>query len=112
MRKEWWARLGSNQFQGLRTAAQTSAQPRITLSKCLLYLAHIVALPRMGKRPSVGQQLPRRCPKGTLAMHQRLTDRKLQALKPAKSGERYEIMDSDVRGFGVRVTDKGQRTFI
>ena len=45
-------------------------------------------------------------------MHQRLTDRKLQALKPAKPGKRYDVMDTDVRGFGVRVTDKGQRTFI
>ena len=45
-------------------------------------------------------------------MHQRLTDRKLQALKPAEPGKRYDVMDTDVRGFGVRVTDKGQRTFI
>ena len=45
-------------------------------------------------------------------MHQRLTDRKLQALKPAKPGKRYDVMDTDVRGFGVRVTDKGQRTFM
>jgi integrase len=42
----------------------------------------------------------------------RLTDRKLKSLKPAKIGLRYDVMDSDVRGFGVRVTDKGQRTFI
>jgi hypothetical protein len=45
-------------------------------------------------------------------MHQRLTDRKLQALKPAARGKRYDLMDTDVRGFGVRVTDKGQRTFV
>ena len=45
-------------------------------------------------------------------MHQRLTDRKLQALKPAAPGKRYDVMDTDVRGFGVRVTDKGQRTFM
>jgi integrase len=43
-------------------------------------------------------------------MHQRLTDRKLQSLKARK--QRYEIMDTDVRGFGMRVTEKGQRTFI
>ena len=43
-------------------------------------------------------------------MHQRLTDRKLQSLKARK--QRYEVMDTDVRGFGVRVTEKGQRTFI
>jgi hypothetical protein len=41
-----------------------------------------------------------------------LTDRTLKALKPAKSEQRYEIMDKVVPGFGVRVTDKGRRTFI
>jgi integrase len=47
-------------------------------------------------------------------MHQRkrLTDRLLQSLKPAPTGKRYDVMDADVRGFGVRVTDKGQRSFI
>jgi integrase len=57
-------------------------------------------------------------------MHQRLSDRKLKSLrsvypngharagKALKAGERYDVMDTDVRGFGVRVTDKGQRTFI
>jgi integrase len=42
----------------------------------------------------------------------KLTDRKLQSLKPARAGDRYELLDSLVPGFGVRVTDKGQRTFI
>lgn len=41
-----------------------------------------------------------------------LTDRALKALKPAASGKRYDVMDGVVPGFGVRVTDKGQRTFI
>jgi Arm DNA-binding domain len=41
----------------------------------------------------------------------KLTDRKLMSLKPAKAGQRYEVMDTDVSGFGVRVTDKGKRTF-
>ena len=41
-----------------------------------------------------------------------LTDRTLKALKPAASGQRYEVMDTVVPGFGARVTDKGQRTFI
>jgi len=40
----------------------------------------------------------------------RLTDRKLKSLKPAR--KRYDIMDADVPGFGVRVSEKGQRTFI
>jgi integrase len=42
----------------------------------------------------------------------RLTDRTIKALKPAQIGNRYEVMDADVRGLGVRVTEKGHRTFI
>jgi Arm domain-containing DNA-binding protein len=42
----------------------------------------------------------------------RLTDRGLNALRPAEAGTRYEIMDTDAPGLGIRVTDKGQRTFI
>jgi hypothetical protein len=41
-----------------------------------------------------------------------LTDRKLRALKPASPGKRYEVMDKHERQLGVRVTDKGTRTFI
>ena len=41
-----------------------------------------------------------------------LTDRALNALKPAAAGKRYEVMDGVVPGFGVRVTDKRKRTFI
>lgn len=41
-----------------------------------------------------------------------LTDRKLKSLKAARAGERYEVLDQLVPGFGVRVTDKGRRTFI
>jgi hypothetical protein len=41
-----------------------------------------------------------------------LTDRKVQSLKPADEGKRYQVMDSEVPGFGVRVTDTGVRTFI
>ena len=40
----------------------------------------------------------------------RLTDRKLNALKAGAT--RYEVMDLDVPGFGVRVSETGQRTFI
>jgi integrase len=43
---------------------------------------------------------------------QNLTDRKLQSLKPAASGQRYEIMDKTVAGLGIRVTDTGLRSFI
>jgi len=39
-----------------------------------------------------------------------LTDRGLKAVKP--TGKRYDIMDSEVRGFGLRVSEIGQRTFI
>jgi integrase len=41
-----------------------------------------------------------------------LNDKILKSLKPAKSGDRYAIMDAIVPGFGVRVTDKGHRTFV
>jgi integrase len=41
-----------------------------------------------------------------------LTDRALKALKPAKSGKRYDIMDAVVPGLGVRVSDTGQRSFV
>lgn len=40
----------------------------------------------------------------------RLTDRKLKALK--RKGKRYDVMDADVPGFGIRVSEIGQRTFI
>jgi integrase len=40
----------------------------------------------------------------------RLTDRTLKALKPTQ--KRYDVMDSDVRGFGLRVSESGQKTFI
>jgi integrase len=42
----------------------------------------------------------------------KLTDRGLQALKPAEPGGRYTVWDTEVAGFGVRVTDRGVRTFI
>ena len=42
----------------------------------------------------------------------RLSDRSLKAIKPAASGQRYDVMETELRGFGIRVTDKGQRTFI
>ena len=44
-----------------------------------------------------------------MARH-RLTDRKLQALR--RKGKRYDVMDTDVPGFGVRVSEIGQKTFI
>ena len=36
----------------------------------------------------------------------RLTDRKLHALR--RKGKRYDVMDTDVPGFGVRVSEIGQ----
>ena len=40
----------------------------------------------------------------------RLTDRKLKSLR--RTGTRYDVMDSEVRGFGLRVCETGQKTFI
>jgi integrase len=41
-----------------------------------------------------------------------LTDRLVNSLKPAAPGRRYDVMDTVVPGFGVRVTAKGSRTYI
>jgi hypothetical protein len=43
---------------------------------------------------------------------QTLTDRKVQSLKAAPKGKRSQTMDRLVPGFGVRVTDKGVKTYI
>jgi len=51
-------------------------------------------------------------PKKLPAKKKKLTDRTLQALKPAPSGTRYTMWDTETAAFGVRVTDKGRRTFI
>jgi len=39
-----------------------------------------------------------------------LTDRTLGALTPAEEGQRYEVWDTKIPGFGVRVADKADRT--
>ena len=49
-------------------------------------------------------------PRGDSWSKHRLTDRKLKALR--RKGKRYDVMDSDVPGFGVRVSEVGQKTFI
>lgn len=41
-----------------------------------------------------------------------LTDRGIQALKPAPKGKRKLVWDALVPGFAVRVTDRGQRSFV
>jgi hypothetical protein len=41
-----------------------------------------------------------------------LTDRKVQSLKAAPEGKRTQIMDGLVPGFGIRVTDRGAKTYI
>ncbi len=41
-----------------------------------------------------------------------LTPTKINGLKPAKRGQRYQVMDAMVPGFGIRVTETGSRTFI
>lgn len=42
---------------------------------------------------------------------QTFTDRTLKALKPADAGGRYEMFDAIIPNMGVRVTDKGKRSF-
>ncbi len=41
-----------------------------------------------------------------------LTPTLISGLKPALEGKRYQVMDTQVPGFGIRVTDTGNRTFI
>ena len=41
-----------------------------------------------------------------------INDRLVKSLKPAKAGKRYAIMDAGLPGFGVRVTETGQRTYV
>jgi integrase len=41
-----------------------------------------------------------------------LTPTLITGLKPAPDGQRYQVMDAQVPGFGVRVTDTGNKTFI
>jgi integrase len=43
---------------------------------------------------------------------QTLTDRKVQSLRAAAEGKRYQVMDGLVPGLGVRVTDRGVKTYI
>jgi hypothetical protein len=59
-------------------------------------------------RAKVAQVLPQR----RRDMKRKLTDRGLKALKAAKPGQRYEIADAEIHGLGVRVSDKGQRSFV
>jgi hypothetical protein len=40
------------------------------------------------------------------------TDRFLRAIRPAPSGKRTIAYDAQIPGFGVRVTDKGCRSFV
>jgi integrase len=41
-----------------------------------------------------------------------LTPTLINGLKKARKDERYQVMDAQVPGFGVRVTEKGHKTFI
>jgi integrase len=45
-------------------------------------------------------------------MRRVLNDRIIKGLKPAKLGQRYDVMDAVLPGLGVRVTDKGTRSFV
>lgn len=46
-----------------------------------------------------------------MAEKRKLTDKAFASFKPAHAGQRYEIMDSVTRGFGVRVYDSGRKSF-
>jgi integrase len=41
-----------------------------------------------------------------------LTPTLIAGLKPAPEGQRYQVMDAQVPGFGIRVTDTGHKAFI
>jgi hypothetical protein len=43
---------------------------------------------------------------------QTLTPRKIESLRPAAKGKRDVIMDAEAPGLGVRVTDKGHKSFV
>lgn len=45
-------------------------------------------------------------------MRRNLTAKAIEALKPAPGGGRYDVADGIVPGFGVRVTDKGKKSYI
>src|SRR5258707_8248284 len=45
-------------------------------------------------------------------MRKKFTDRFVKTLKPAPKGKRIEHFDLAVPSFGVRVTDRGHKTFI
>jgi hypothetical protein len=49
-----------------------------------------------------------------IMQNQNLTDRTLKALakRPAPKADTYDIMDTVVPGFGVRMSETGRRTFI
>jgi integrase len=49
---------------------------------------------------------------GTMQAKKPLTDRAIAALKPAPKGKRLLVWDALVPGLAVRVTDKGQRSFV
>jgi integrase len=46
------------------------------------------------------------------ALKRDLTDRRIRALRPAPPGKRYIEPDAQVAGFGVRVTDRGHKSFV
>ncbi len=50
-------------------------------------------------KPSTAPRARKKNPKKYLA------DRALKALPPAKAGQRYEVWDTKLPGFGVRVSD-------
>src|SRR5260221_11644783 len=45
-------------------------------------------------------------------MRKKFTDRFIESLRPAPSGKRVEYWDTIVHGLGVRVTDRGVKSYV
>lgn len=45
-------------------------------------------------------------------LRETLTVKRVDGLKPAPTGQRYDIFDSLVPGFGIRVTSTGKKSYV
>ena len=66
----------------------------------------------MGQRASTGITVAPSCPGTDVVAKRTLNDRMLKALKPAKVGQRYDVMDGVVPGLACRVTQTGHKSFV
>jgi hypothetical protein len=60
--------------------------------------------------PSNKNLLPQCCP-AKHRMRRNLTVKSIEGLQPALSGRRYDVADGIVPSFGVRVSDKGKKSY-